>query len=159
MTRDKIDSKLSATNTAAKIESLVAELTKCMTQETLAIQSSNQEIASKMSQEKSRLLTTYQMIEKELQQKPEMFNSLDDDYRQYLKGLLSDFDTVMKDNLATIHAGKKAISRVIHRLLKKARETASVQAKSYNAKGEIVEKSYGTAPVSKKIKGQLNEQY
>ena len=159
MTKDKLDPQRSADVMAAKIKTLLADLTQCMTQETMAVQSNNQAVFGQMSQEKLRLLTNYQSIARELEQNPTLLKQLDDDAREHLKAILAEFDGVLQDNLTSIQAGKNAIGRVITRLLKKAREAATSKTRSYNEKGEMVEKSYGGGFMSKTIKGQLNGQY
>lgn len=110
-------------NTALQVQKLLKALIECMTQETLALRAYNQDIAQKMSEEKTRLLVTYKTIAAELQKNPDILRQTDDDIQKQLGTLMDEFEIVLKENMTTIQAGRSAVTRLINRLLSKVRET------------------------------------
>lgn len=125
---------------ALKVQNLLKALIECMTQETMALKAHNQDIATKMSAEKTRLMMTYKVIAAELHNNPTILKQADDDIRAQLGTLMDEFEIVLKDNMTTIQAGRGAISRLINRLLNKVRETVCQTSRNYNEHGELVEK-------------------
>lgn len=142
-------------DTALKIQKLLKSLIECMSQETLAIKAQKQDIAAKMNEEKSRLLPHYQSIAKELKENPSLLREADEDVRKQLSALMAEFSAVMNENIMTIQTGRTAVSRLIERLLNKAREAVNKSGRRYNAKGKLVEQN-ATGNV---IQGQLNSLY
>ena len=126
-------------DTALKIEKLLKSLIECMAQETLALKSQNQSVAGQMTKEKIRLLTTYKAIAAELESNPDMLKSVDEDIKKQLKGLIGDFDATLKENITAIQSGRSAVSRLINRLLNKAREAVNNTNRNYDSKGKLVE--------------------
>ena len=142
-------------DTALKIQKLLKSLIECMSQETLALKSHNRDVAGKMSEEKTRLLLTYQNIASELHKNPDVLKQADADIQKQLISLMGEFETVLKDNMTAIQAGKGAVSRLINRLLTKAREAVGSTGRHYNAKGQLVEHRH-RGPINP---SQLNEVY
>ncbi len=158
MTNDKtqIDKPVTeGADVALKISKLLKKLIECLTQETLALQSHNRTVAERMSQEKSVLMHNYKTIQKELSANPDLFQNLDKDVKAHLKGITTEFEIVLNDNIMAIQSGKNAVTRLIGRILDKAREAATLNPKSYNANGRIIENNTKSTMTPTK----LNETY
>lgn len=140
---------------ALKVSKLLKSLITCLTQETLAIQSHNRAVAEKMNQEKTRLMHSYTALKDQLESNPKMFENLDQDIKAHLKDISKEFEVVLKENMMAVVVGKKAVSRLIGRILEKVREAASVNNKSYNNAGKMNE----TALSNKIIPTTLNETF
>ena len=121
----------------------------------MALKSHNGDIAGKMREEKTRLLLTYQAIASELQKNPEILKQTDSDIQKQLTLLMKEFETVLRDNMTAIQAGRGAVARLINRLLTKAREAVGNSSRNYNAKGQLVER-HRASPINP---SQLNEVY
>ena len=126
---------------AYKFERLMKKLIQCMTQETLALQSHNRNLATTMAEEKARLLHNYRDLQAELLTNPDILKDIDDDIRNHLKTMAAEFEYVMKDNIQAIQSGRNAVGRLINRILQKAREAAAASHKYYDSKGQMVEAS------------------
>ena len=142
-------------DTALKLVKILQKLMQCMSQETLAVQNHNRDIAAKMSQEKTLLMHNYKSIQGELTSYPRLFDNLDDDIKKHLKDVIKEFEFVLKENMRAIDAGRGAVKRLIDRILKKARQAASLNPKAYNAQGHLVDNDmkHGIVPT------KLNETY
>lgn len=140
---------------ALRTSKLLKKLITCMTQETLAIQSYNRSVAEEMNQEKTLLMHNYQSVRSELEANPEIFKNLDADLKKHLQEITTEFEAVLKDNMMAITTGKKAVSRLITRILDKVRKTTINAPKSYNANGVVVD----SASQSTMVPTKLNETY
>jgi len=140
---------------ALKVSKLFKKLITCLSQETLALQSHNRAVAEKMNQEKTRLMHSYKAVQGELKDNPTLFKNLDTDIKKHLQELSKEFETVLKDNMLAVVVGKKAVTRLIDRILEKVREASSMNTKSYNNSGRINESRMS----NKIIPTTLNETY
>ena len=142
-------------DTAFRVQKLLKNLIECMSQETLALHAQNQTIAGTMSKEKIRLFATYKAIAAELQNNPDILKTIDKDIQKQLITLMDDFDQTLKENITAIQTGRFAVSRLINRLLTKAREAVGHPNRNYNEKGKLVEQKIQSAT----FPTQLNEVY
>lgn len=142
-------------DSAMKIAKLLQKLITCLTQETLALQSHNRDIASKMALEKTVLMNNYKTLQDNVFQKPAVLENLDADVKAHLKAVTKEFETALKDNVVAIYAGRNAVNRLITRIIKKARDSVSHTPKSYNSKGHMTDSDLKTSMTPTK----LNEIY
>jgi hypothetical protein len=136
--------KTRGADTALKIQKLLKALIECMEAETTALRDSDQKKAIKISAEKIHLAQTYKAIALELRANPTLLKDADGDIKAQLFDLIKKFDSSLKDNRTVIETGKNAVSRIINRLLTKAREAADRGTKNYNAKGRLIEQKMTT---------------
>lgn len=125
-------------DSALKITKILKKLITCLTQETLALQGHNRDIAAKMAQEKTILMHNYKTLQNNVLENPETLKNLDPDVRAHLKEVTKEFEVALKDNVVAIYSGRNAVSRLINRIIKKARDSVSTTPKSYNASGCMV---------------------
>ena len=123
---------------ALKISKILKKLITCLTQETLALQSHNRDIANKMNQEKTLLMHNYKSIQAHLAETPELFKNSDSDVKKHLQDITAEFETVLDDNVMAIQSGRNAVSRLIKRIIKKARQAASTSPQAYDANGYTI---------------------
>lgn len=142
-------------DSALKISKILKRLITCLTQETMALKSHNRDVAKKMAQEKTILMNNYKTLQNNVLQNPDMLKNLDPDIKSHLKEITTEFETVLKDNVVAIYAGRNAVTRLINRIVKKARDSVSTNPKSYNANGHITN-SDGKASI---MPTKLNETY
>jgi hypothetical protein len=123
--------------------------------ETLALRDQNQNKASQFQKEKKRLLNRYQNIFDELKLSDKNASILDDTVKSYLQKTIGEFESSLKNNAIAVRAGQHAITRLITRIMDKARIAVARENPNYNASGELV----GKKSTSYSALSRLNETY
>jgi hypothetical protein len=141
---------------ALKLENIIKRMSKCMTQETLALQSQNRAIAAEMAEEKARHLQAYRALAEEVKSRPDVVSGLDPDIKKHIETMMAEFEVIMKDNIRVILSNRFAVKRLIQRIMDKAREAASSNHQYYNAQGKIMN---GSGQKSAMVSTQLNETF
>ncbi len=138
---------------AIRIEHILQKLTACIEAETNALRAHDRDVANKLMKEKKALLVQYKSLHDELVASTKDIDMADPDIRAYLKKTVAKFDRTLKENAIVITTGKKAATRLLTRILSKARETIATSTQNYNAQGYLVKNT--NASLSNAVK--LNE--
>jgi hypothetical protein len=152
---DNSDLNMKGADVALRIEQMLKELITCIAAETDALRSHDKKASMSQLKEKKALLLRYQSLHAELAQSTKDIDMTTSDIKSYLKKVIRDFDETLKENAIAITTGKKAATRLLTRILNKAREAMTQENQNYNAYGQLVQKKSSTFSAPTKV----NETY
>lgn len=140
---------------ALKIEQLLKELTTCIREETSALKAHDKKTSAKKLKEKQDLLQRYKALHEEVSVNSDSVNIADPNIKSYLKNVIGDFEGALRENTITIHTGKVAVTRLLSRILEKARETMRQENTHYDSTGQLVAKNHQTFSATSRINETL----
>lgn len=152
---DNSDLNIKGADVALRIEQMLKELIDCIQAETNALRAHDGKASASYMKEKKALLLRYQSLHSELSESTKDIDMTDPSIKSYLKNVIGEFDETLKENAIVITTGKKAATRLLTRLLEKARQAVAPESPNYNAYGELVQKKSSTFSNPSK----LNETY
>jgi DNA-binding transcriptional MocR family regulator len=140
---------------ALRIEQMLQELITCIQAETHALRAHDKKASTTHLKKKKALLLRYQSLHSELSESTKDIDMSDKNIKSYLKKTIAEFDNTLKENAIAITTGKKAATRLLTRILEKARQAVAHENPHYDARGQFVQKQ--SQPFSTPSK--LNETY
>jgi len=116
---------------------LLNQLMECLDAESEALQVNNRNRAALKSREKALLLQNYEVISMDLKNNPGIMDAIHVDLKNNFIEKVLQFEKSLKVNSDVVLMAKKAVNKLIVRIMGRARDALKSPHQPYNNKGQI----------------------